>query len=396
MSVLLPVAEAGHGVEFTVMYPESNLAPGSQLYLRGSPPLSWDVPQALSQFAPDTWVAAIDVTDSLLNASNPVWDVDVKVMVNNDTWQVGNNNRVHVTLADDLLQVKLCPYFLPTSTSAQHTMSQIFSPQLNNSRDVWIYVPAAMVENTACSQATVLIMHDGQNLAPLWGVPGHLDTAIAAGTIGPVFVIGPYNTPDRIAEYTYSVDPTYGGGKGNLYLDFLQGTLMPAVVAAYPTLALVVDNPSKVGIVGSSLGGLISCYAAVTRPKSYHLAGCMSSSFWWNSADFASTIVPQIIPYNVQFQKYYMDSGGSGDCDDDRPFTSQVASLMVRSDFTLGYNLYWYLERAGHHNEYWWSRRFPVLLSYLLGRDALLNDDPGPLPPTMKRPVSQPTSRKNL
>lgn len=76
-----------------------------------------------------------------------------------------------------------------------------------------------------------------------------------------VLVIGVYNTADRINEYTYSYDKSEeAGGKGDLYLDFLEKELIPAIKDKYrfnPKL------PRKFSMIGSSLGGLISCYAGV-------------------------------------------------------------------------------------------------------------------------------------
>lgn len=94
-----------------------------------------------------------------------------------------------------------------------------------------------------------------------------------------ILVAGVWNTNDRNNQYTYSVDPDYKfGGKGDLYLDFLEKELVP----------LVRDNwfagrvEGQLGIGGSSLGGLISCYAGYTRPTKWAKSICMSSSFWWN------------------------------------------------------------------------------------------------------------------
>lgn len=39
-----------------------------------------------------------------------------------------------------------------------------------------------------------------------------LDLLITEGSMEEVFVVGVYNTPDRINEYTYSYDPTEGEG----------------------------------------------------------------------------------------------------------------------------------------------------------------------------------------
>lgn len=52
----------------------------------------------------------------------------------------------------------------------------------------------------------------------------------------------------------------------------------------------IIDD-DRISIGGSSLGGLISCYAAYTRSSLYKKAICMSSSFWWNNEDFNNQIL---------------------------------------------------------------------------------------------------------
>lgn len=59
-------------------------------------------------------------------------------------------------------------------------------------------------------------MQDGQNLfnvstsfmGQCWYCQDTLDEQIVEGNMDEVVVIGVYNTPNRIAEYTYSIDPT--------------------------------------------------------------------------------------------------------------------------------------------------------------------------------------------
>lgn len=71
-------------------------------------------------------------------------------------------------------------------------------------------------------------------------------------------MIGVFNTQDRMNEYTYSRDPNYTTTpKGNQYLDFLQNTVLPLISKSFRTA----PQPPSLGILGSSLGGLISCYA---------------------------------------------------------------------------------------------------------------------------------------
>lgn len=60
---------------------------------------------------------------------------------------------------------------------------------------------------------------------------------------------------------------------------------------------------------GSSLGGLISCYAVYKRPTFFRAGICMSSSFWWNNEDFNNQVITK--DYN-QNTVLYLDSGDSG------------------------------------------------------------------------------------
>jgi len=102
---------------------------------------------------------------------------------------------------------------------------------------------------------------------------------IIEGKMDEVVIVGAYNTNGRNDEYTYSFDPSEGfGGKGDLYLDWIESTLIPLAKSNFR----VEINRDTLGILGSSLGGLISCYAGWTRSTVYGKVGCMSSSFWWN------------------------------------------------------------------------------------------------------------------
>ena len=124
-----------------------------------------------------------------------------------------------------------------------------------------------------------------------------------------VVIVAPYSTPDRITEFTYSYDEVRkDGGKGDLYLDFIDQTVLPMMESN-----LRITLKGKLGILGSSLGGLISCYAGWTRFDKYTRIGCMSSSFWWNKMDFINKImVTNPIPPVSSRPLIYMDSGTDG------------------------------------------------------------------------------------
>ena len=131
----------------------------------------------------------------------------------------------------------------------------VHSPQLDNRRDLHVYVPAASARGDA--RYPVIYMHDGQNLfdpamsfAGAWGVDEALRWASRRGVNA--IVVGIPNMGDaRIAEY----DPFLG--TGDRYLDFVTRTVKPIVDARFPTL----PDRRHTGIAGSSMGGLISLYA---------------------------------------------------------------------------------------------------------------------------------------
>lgn len=177
----------------------------------------------------------------------------------------------------------------------------------------------------------VLVMHDGNNLfdpataflGNSWLIQDTLDPLIYQGVIEEVVVVGAYNTGDRMNEYTYSFDKSEGfGGKGDQYLDWIEQTLLPL---ANENLRVKLDYGGKLGIMGSSLGGLISCYAGWTRPQVYGRVGCMSSSFWWNDQDFQKKVLPSHPMSLLQHPIFYMDSGTEGGEASCAQFTQEIA-----------------------------------------------------------------------
>lgn len=201
-------------------------------------------------------------------------------------------------------------------------------------------------------------MHDGNNVfssacsgcCPFgcWNAHTTLNQMIVSGRIHEVLVIGVYNTNGRIDEYTYSRDPGYGGGKGDLYLDFLEDTVVPYVSSRYR----IAPKAGDIGILGSSLGGLISCYAAWSRSSYYGRGGCMSSSFWWNNEDFNSTIIPKYKDH-LPTTRMYIDVGGISDGRDE---TENVRDHLQR----IGKDFDYHFDPTGSHSESSWAGRFDL------------------------------------
>ena len=109
-------------------------------------------------------------------------------------------------------------------------------------------------------------------------------------------------------------------------MDFIQKELIPLLKSKFLTGRIDDSNGYYIG--GSSLGGLISCYAAYTRPTVFTKAICMSSSFWWNSEDFNGKVLNGDKYYSNL--SLYLDSGDSGASQDGKNQTLTVKSHFER------------------------------------------------------------------
>ncbi len=84
----------------------------------------------------------------------------------------------------------------------------------------------------------------------------------------------------------------------------------------------------------------------------------MSSSFWWNSRDFNGVILKSYPP--PLGEMIYLDSGNCcpEPTGDDHYQTAQIRNDMENLGFTLGSDLFYYLDKGGQHSEYYWGHRF--------------------------------------
>jgi predicted alpha/beta superfamily hydrolase len=140
----------------------------------------------------------------------------------------------------------------------------------------------------------VVYMHDGQNIFfpersnfnKVWAADKSALRLIAAKRVKP-FIIVAIDQPgnDRYRQYfPQAIDAAaplelrtiFGAGGpvfGDRYLKFLVTELKPRIDRDYRTLA----EARHTTIVGSSMGGLISCYAFIEYPKTFGRAGCVST-----------------------------------------------------------------------------------------------------------------------
>jgi len=173
------------------------------------------------------------------------------------------------------------------STAAENViiMDEEFEmPQLNRFRRIWLYLPPDYDQSS--NEYPVLYMHDGQNLfdqftsfAGEWEIDETLNRLVDQGYKVPIVVGIDNGGIYRIDELTPWNNPDYGGGQGDEYMAFIVETLKPFIDENYRTLS----DRENTGIMGSSLGGLISTYGALKYQNIFSKAGPFSPAYWINN-----------------------------------------------------------------------------------------------------------------
>jgi predicted alpha/beta superfamily hydrolase len=173
---------------------------------------------------------------------------------------------------------------LETTDLRRHTIT---SQLLGGERELIVYVPAGYDLETD-RRYPVLYMQDGQNLfdpetSYVKGKPWRMDqaaeVAIREGKVEPLIIVGVNHACEkRVDEYTPTKDSRRKGGKAQQYLQALVEEVKPFIDSTYRTMPC----PHNTGIGGSSLGGLLSLYAALECPDVFGKVAAMSPSAWWD------------------------------------------------------------------------------------------------------------------
>ncbi|MGZ3407871.1 MAG: alpha/beta hydrolase, partial [Polyangia bacterium] len=320
--------------------------------------LTWTTGVALVAGSEDTF------TFSVADLAAPL---AFKPLLDDATWSRGPNYTVAPGSTVDVY-----PHFTTVAGSVTKLIATFHSTALGNDRAIWAFLPPAYAENTR-ARFPVLYMHDGQNLfdpalafgGNEWKVDETLNAAAEDGSIAEMIVIGVENTAQRIYEYTPTTDPgTAGGGGGDKYLAMLTGELKPQIDQMLRTL----PDRAHTGILGSSLGGLISAYAGVKRPDVYGIVGAMSPSTWWNGGVIIGDVGG--MPTAARPARVYVDSGDSGPSSDDVTNTDKLASTYVNLGYSSGVDFLHVVQTGGQHNEVYWAERLPGALQFLFGPRA--------------------------
>lgn len=251
------------------------------------------------------------------------------------------------------------------------------SAYLRNTRGIDVYLPPGY--NPSQRRYPVLYMHDGNNLffkeiafgGMPWGIDRVLNHLIAIQRVPPLIVVGVYNTMGRNSEYTWTPMRSRRGtegGEGPRYARYLCEELKPFIDHTYATLT----GPEYTGVMGSSLGGLISFYLGRYYPHVFGKVGMVSPSLWWNGRE----ALQQAYDY-PQGSQLWLDmgtrEGRRGMRVDQNPNILNVrhlAHILQERGYQPGETLGYLEDRGGLHNEWWWGQRSHLALIFLFGTRA--------------------------
>jgi predicted alpha/beta superfamily hydrolase len=247
-----------------------------------------------------------------------------------------------------------------------HVLYGLYSPQLDNHRDVITYLPPSY--GTGDLRYPVIYMHDGQNLfdeaisfADEWRVDNTMEVLSQSGI--EAIVVGIANAGEhRLDEYSPFPDAEGRGGKGDDYVAFIVDTLKPVIDRDFRTL----PDRDDTTIAGSSMGGLISLSAFFGRPDVFGKTAVMSPSIWFADRAILKLVEEAAFPGG----RIYLDVGteeGEKTLADVR----HMAEILLRKGYQTEADLLYVEQEGAGHSESAWRERLHHALEFLLrGRDT--------------------------
>lgn len=245
------------------------------------------------------------------------------------------------------------------------TISETFEiPQLIKTRRITALLPYNYYETD--KRYPVLYLQDGQNLfddyAPFgsWGLDKRL--AFMAENNFPEFIVVAIDhaKSERIKEFTPSTRTKLGIGDGQKYANFLAETLKPYVDSHFRTL----PGKEHTGIGGSSMGGLISIYAAKQHPDLYSRLMIFSPSFWV-TPDLPRRFIYHTKDFNGKIYLY----GGGMEGSNMIFYLNNFKEIIDNDPHKRNIELFMDINYKGTHTESEWGNVFPKAAKWLFSDD---------------------------
>ncbi|WGV60507.1 alpha/beta hydrolase-fold protein [Brevibacillus brevis] len=235
-------------------------------------------------------------------------------------------------------------------------------------RALLVYLPPSYDKST--SRFPVMYVHDGGDLFdPAFSTAlDVIEDKFAEGKIPELILVG-IQPGNRRDDYTPWFSKAISsernidfGGQGDAYLSYVANECKAYIDSKYRTDS----RAEKTGIIGFSLGGLISMYAAYQYPDVFTKIGSISGSYWYEG----------MVPFMREKKMYqpglriYMDVGSKEGAKKQNiqkqmvPLTKEAHQILADSGFTADQLVLFMDEGADHLSKYA-NARFPGALQWL-------------------------------
>lgn len=237
-------------------------------------------------------------------------------------------------------------------------------------RTVRVWLPPAYDADTT-ARLPVFYFHDGNNVFDAatsfigveWGADEAADRLVRSGAVPPFIIVAIDNTSDRITEYTHVADARRGGGGADRYARFLIEELKPFIDRTYRTRR----DAAATGVIGSSLGGLVSLWLGFEHPEAFGLIGCVSPTAWWADGD----LIRQVADAGASGLRIWLDMGtaeGASPADAARGIEDarRLRAALLARGYRSGIDLHYEEVEGAPHSERAWAARAGRIMQFLL------------------------------
>jgi predicted alpha/beta superfamily hydrolase len=331
------------------------------LVLRGSAAsLDWNHDKA-----PDR----VEGDRSTFHISVPAGDcIEAKLVRNDGAWMVGVN--VVIGAGEKLT---LHPAFdTPDGTLRSNETIDVpgYGPLTYR-----VMLPPSYGEQTAkrypviYAQDAQALWSDGADPFGLWKLDRVLDALWDVRSLEELIVVSIDTSERRVDRLGPIRDAEHGGGEAQGHLDAIVSVLKPAIDRELRTR----PDRASTALLGSSMGGLFSFWAAWTRPDVFGAAMCLSPSFWWADRWALRHVSRGICP--APRPRLYLDSGAAaseheaeGGTRDGMHHTRAMYRALVAHCYEPGHDIQVLAFTGHHHDASSWAARIAVPLQIVFPR----------------------------
>lgn len=271
-------------------------------------------------------------------------------------WAVGPNSLLVATMEEIR---NIYPSFHSAEQGKILDVITLDSKILGRKHSLRVYLPPGYDENT-CRTYAVMYMQDGRNLffpqeafmGQDWGVNEKLTLLNSMSAVVQMMIVGIFSA-DRMQEYTQPGYESYGRS--------VVEEVKPYIDSHFRTRF----GPRATGVMGSSLGGVVSFYMGWQWPDIFGSVGCLSSTF-----SHKDNLVDRVLREERRDVRFYLDSGWPGD---NYEVGLAMAVALAERGYRYGRDFMYFAFPNAEHSEHDWGQRLHLPFQFFAGGPAIIS-----------------------